>query len=73
MLTAVKGYYDGKKIVMDEDIELSAGQKVIVTVLEMEEPENGKRDLKKYMGRGKKMFQDDAQEYIKELRNGDRI
>lgn len=73
MLTAVKGYYDGKKIVMDEDIELSAGQKVIVTVLEMEEPESGKRDLKKYMGRGKKMFQDDAQEYIKELRNGDRI
>lgn len=73
MMTAVKGYYDGKKIVMDEDIELSAGQKVIVTVLEMEEPESEKRDLKKYMGRGKKMFQDDAQEYIKELRNGDRI
>ena len=34
MLSAVKGYYDGNRIVIDEDIKLSIGQKVIVTILE---------------------------------------
>ena len=35
MLAAVKGYYDGTQIVMDENINLKAGQEVIVTVLDM--------------------------------------
>ncbi len=39
MLAAVKGYYDGKHIVMEEKI-----------------------DLKKYMGRGEKLFHEDVQE-----------
>lgn len=73
MLTAVKGYYNGSQIVMDEDIKLTAGQEVIVTILEMQRQTNKKIDLKKYMGRGEKMFQSDAQEYIKELRDSDRI
>jgi hypothetical protein len=35
MLTAVKGYYDGKKIIMDEEDRknLCAGDEVIVTIL----------------------------------------
>lgn len=68
MLTAVKGYYNGNHIVIEEDIKLSVGQEVIVTVLEMKKPPKEKIDLKKYMGRGEKMFQTDAQEYIRELR-----
>lgn len=35
VLVAVKGYYNGSQIVMDEDIKLIAGQEVIVTILEM--------------------------------------
>lgn len=73
MLTAVKGYYNGNQIVMEEDIQLSVGQEVIVTVLDMKKPQKKKIDLKKYMGRGEKMFQTDAQEYIRELRDSDRI
>lgn len=73
MLTAVKGYYNGKQIVMEEDMQLSAGQEVIVTVLEMKKQPKKKIDLKKYIGRGEKMFQNDAQDYIKELRENDRI
>lgn len=73
MLTAVKGYYNGKQIVMEEDIQLSAGQEVIVTVLEMKKQPKKEIDLKKYIGRGEKMFQNDAQDYIKELRENDRI
>ncbi len=73
MLTAVKGYYNGSQIVMDEDIKLATGQEVIVTVLEMQRQPKKKIDLKKYRGRGEKMFHSDAQEYIKELRNEDRV
>lgn len=73
MLAAVKGYYNGKQIVMNEDVKLATGQEVIVTILEMQNKAKKKIDLKKYMGRGEKMFQTDAQEYIRELRNSDRI
>jgi len=34
MLAAVKGYYNGSHIVIDEDISLSTGQEVIVTILD---------------------------------------
>ena len=73
MLAAVKGYYNGKQIVMNEDVKLATGQEVIVTILEMQNKEKKTIDLKKYMGRGEKMFQTDAQDYIKELRDGDRV
>ena len=56
MLTAVKGYYDGNQIVIDEDVDLSIGQEVIVTILEKQKQANKKVDLKKYMGRGEKCF-----------------
>ena len=73
MLSAVKGYYNGNQIVIEEDVQLSVGQEVIVTILEMKKPQKKKIDLKKYMGRGEKMFQTDAQDYIRELRDNDRI
>ena len=69
MLAAVKGYYDGNQIVIDEDVDLSIGQEVIVTILEKQKQANKKVDLKKYMGRGEKMFLTDAQDYIWELRD----
>ena len=34
MLTAVNGYYNGKSIVMEEQVRLLAGQKVIITILD---------------------------------------
>lgn len=73
MLSAVKGYYNGSHIVIDEDVNLTAGQKVIITILEPEKKEKKKIDLKHYMGRGKKMFDSDAQDYIRELRTNDRV
>ena len=73
MLAAVKGYYDGTQIVMDENVNLKVGQEVIVTILDMQKKAKKKVDLKQYVGRGGKMFPTDAQEYIKELRSDDRI
>lgn len=69
MLAAVKGYYDGNQIVIDENVDLPIGQEVIVTILEKQKQANKKVDLKKYMGRGEKMFLTDAQDYVRELRD----
>lgn len=73
MLAAVKGYYNGSHIVINEDIGLSAGQEVIVTILDTQSVPEKKIDLKKYMGRGEKMFHSDAQDYVREMRDSDRI
>ena len=75
MLTAVSGYYDGNGIVMDEEISMTVGQRVIITILDhtpVNHPEQ-KIQLDKYIGRGQKMFNGDAGEYVKELRKNDRV
>ena len=42
--------------------------------LDINTPQDNKSiDLSKYMGRGPKMFDGDAGEFIRELRNNDRI
>ena len=73
MLSAVKGHYNGNQIIIDEDVKMAIGQEVIVTILDMPEQKKKSINLEKYMGRGKKMFTDDAQEYVKELRSNDRL
>ncbi len=73
MLAAVSGYYNGKEIVMDEQVNLSEGQRVIITILEHVPSKKGKIDLSRYMGRGRKMFSGDAGQYVKGLRANDRI
>lgn len=73
MLTAVNGYYNGEQIVMEEEVNLQAGQKVIVTILDYIPARKKQINLEKYMGRGPKLFNSDAGEYVKSLRNDDRI
>ena len=65
MLTAVGGYYIGSQIVMDENVNLQEGQRVIITILEQTHINNEKMDLKHYMVRGEKMFHTDAGKYVK--------
>lgn len=72
MLAAVNGYYDGDSIVLEEDIPLAKGQKVIVTILDAVQRKEG-IDLDRYIGRGEKMFQSDAQDYVRGLRENDRL
>lgn len=75
MLTSVSGYYNGSQIVMDEAMMLQKGQRLIITVLDSEIPVQPRPvpDLSKYMGRGEKMFHTDAGNYVRELRENDRI
>jgi hypothetical protein len=58
---------------MDEQIPLYYGQRVIITVLEHKQQKKSKIDLKKYAGRGAKMFSEDIDEYVEGLRSNDRI
>jgi hypothetical protein len=54
-------------------MQLAVGQEVMITILEQKKSSRGNIDLSKYVGRGEKMFQTDAADYVKELRNCDRI
>ena len=73
MLTAIDGYYDGAHIVINEKVPLQKGQRVIVTVDIDVAPERKSVNLSDFMGRGEKMFTGDVAEYVKELRENDRI
>ena len=73
MLTAISGYYNGSYIVVEGNVALTKGQKVIIT-LDLPQPaEQKKIDLSGFMGQGTKMFTTDAADYVKELRKDDRI
>lgn len=72
MIAVANGYYDGNSIVLDEKVDLTEGQRVIVT-FEMPNKTEKKIDLSKYMGRGEKMFNTDANDYVRELRENDRL
>lgn len=74
-MLALKGTVQGNVVIVeDEDIKRYEGKDVIVTILDYPyKHRKEKIDLGKYMGRGEKMFQSDAQEYIREMRDNDRI
>ncbi len=74
-MIAVKGIIQGNTVVIeDEEIKKYDGKDAIVTILDYQSKSQAKKiDLKKYMGRGEKLFPSDAQEYIREMRDNDRI
>ena len=83
MLTAVKGYYDGTQIVVDENDRktLNIGDEVIITILDRinttkEETRAEKRrrivDLEKYVVSGGRSVEE-VDNYIRELRDSDRF
>ncbi|MGN0291532.1 MAG: hypothetical protein ACI4C5_06335 [Lachnospiraceae bacterium] len=83
MLAAVKGYYDGTQIVVDENDKktLNIGDEVIITILDRlnttgQEKRADKRrrivDLEKYVVSSGRST-DEIDNYIRELRNDDRI
>lgn len=75
MLAAVKGVVQGNTVVIeDDDIQEYDGAEVIVTLLDYPYKKVANNiDLRKYMGRGEKLFHSDAQDIIKEMRDDDRI
>lgn len=83
MLAAVKGYYDGRQIVVDENDRktLSIGDEVIITILDRLNP-TGKEiradkrrrivDLEKYVVSGGRS-EEEIDNYIRESRDNDRF
>ena len=83
MLAAVKGYYDGTQIVVDENDRktLNVGDEVIITILDKinttrNESRAEKRrriiDLEKYVVSGGRSVEE-IDDYIRELRDNDRF
>lgn len=83
MLAAVKGYYDGTQIVVDENDRktLNMGDEVIITILnklntsEKETRADKRRrivDLEKYVVPNGRSIEE-IDNYIRELRDNDRI
>nr|DAJ61884.1 MAG TPA: Protein of unknown function DUF104 [Caudoviricetes sp.] len=83
MLAAVKGYYDGKQIIVDENDRksLNVGDELIITILSgldstRKETRAERRsrilDSKKYVNSGK-MTTMEIDEYIKEQRSDERF
>ena len=69
-MLAVNGYYNGINIVLDKEIDMEIGQRLLV-VLETPKKNKRKINLEKYVTtteRGK-----DVESYMKEMRDGDRI
>lgn len=83
MLAAVKGYYDGTKIVVDEDDRKTfhVGDEVIITILDRLDTANNESradkrhrviELEQYvMSSGRST--EDIDNYIRELRDHDRF
>lgn len=83
MLAAVKGYYDGTQIIVDESDRktLNIGDEVIITILDRlnttrKETRADKRsrivDLEKYVLPGGRSAEE-VDNYIRELRDNDRF
>lgn len=68
MLEAVTATYDGKNFIFDEDLNLTPGQKVIITILK---PQKRKIDIEKFAGSAGDLFGSakNVENYIKELRD----
>lgn len=83
MLAALKGYYDGTKIVLSEDDRknLNIGDEVIVTILDKISSQKGETRTEKrrrlidsdafVMHTGRTV--EEIDQYIKEMRENDRI
>ena len=82
MLAAVKGYYDGKQIVLDENAQksLHVGDEVVITILdkfsEMQKVTRAEKrrnivDLDKYVVSTERSAEE-IDHYIRELRDNDR-
>lgn len=83
MLAAVRGYYDGNQIVVNEDDRknLNAGDEVIITILDKISQQKAETRAEKRM----RLINSDAfvvpsgrsveeiDEYIREMRNNDRF
>ena len=73
-MLAVKVYYDGTKIIVNDDVVLQEGQELIITLLDTQLniiSQNQNFDFDKYTTKTDRI--QDAGEYIKELRENDRI
>ena len=73
-MKVMSGRYDGVHIIPDDSVSLVKGQRVMIYVPDSLPAAEGKKiDLSRYIGRGGRMLDMDAQEYVNGLRDHDRV
>lgn len=70
MTTIIKSYHNVKQIIIKENIK--TWQKLLL-IFPIYQTNQKRKPIKKYTGKGEKMFYNNAQEYIKELQKNSRI
>ena len=75
MSEAVAGYYDGNNVILKDKVLWTTGQEVLVVVIprSLEKPKHNELDFSEFRSGGRYGIDKDAQDYIKELRENDRI
>ena len=78
MITTVNGYYKNGVCVPIETLELEENQRVIITVVEGDEPraqskEEAIAELRSLCHQGKHVWTEDPSDYIRRMRDEDRF
>lgn len=71
MYQTVNAYYNGTNIVLDEDVLLRQGQKVMVTILSPEQKAHRSVDWDSYVVKSDRG--QNVEKYMKEMRADDRV
>lgn len=71
MYQTVNAYYNGTNIVLDEDVSLRQGQKVMVTILSPEQKTRRAVDWDSYVVKSDRG--QNVEKYMKEMRADDRV
>ena len=68
----ITGTFDGRCIIPDKTIKPSIGQKILITIRDSYK-EKKDINLDQFINQGERLFTMDAQEYIRELRDEERV
>lgn len=73
-MRTIQGYYDGVHIVTEDGVSLMKGQRVMIFVPdENVGPRRRNIEFSRYVRKGGRMLDMDAQEYVNGLREHDRV
>ena len=75
MAEAVMGYYDGNRVILKDKVLWNTGQEVLVAVppRSLKKTKQSKIDFSEFRSGGRYAIDKDAQDYVKELRENDRM
>ena len=78
-MTSIMGHYNGSQIILDENINLSFGQRLIITILDTDDNRNSTDSRVRFLDAFERTLKpsgrsaDEINQYIREMRDHDRF